>query len=262
MVFRLSEQDGLRGKMKLPFRAVLMNMLEDVQGEAQEIAYGPFEILTVGMRVEDFLAGGRQLQNHVRVGLKRRELWESKASPSSARHPDFRRFPRLGEGDRLAKVKHDYSRDDSRVISVFNSGHFQIFHDTAPALGKGDEIAHIADGGKFYPQGYNIRVVGMKVPVYDPQHPDRNPDCGKAYQRAGVEACPQGKSQTCHRPEPGGGGKAPDLVLAGDQDSAGPQNPMPLMTWAGIRPASEAPVISWIKRPTIMARVEPRHTTR
>lgn len=129
----------------------------------------------------------------------------------------------MGEGDRLAKVKHDYSRDDSRVISVFNSGHFQIFHDTAPALGKGDEIAHIADGGKFYPQGYNIRVVGMKVPVYDPQHPDRNPDCGKAYQRAGVEACPQGKSQTCHRPEPGGGGKAPDLVLAGDQDSASPQ---------------------------------------
>lgn len=57
VVFRLSEQDGLRGKMKLPFRAVLMNMLEDVQGEAQEIAYGPFEILTVGMRVEDFLAG-------------------------------------------------------------------------------------------------------------------------------------------------------------------------------------------------------------
>lgn len=55
VVLRLSEQDGLRGRIRLPFEGVLMNMLEDVEREAQELAYGPFEILTVGMRVKDFL---------------------------------------------------------------------------------------------------------------------------------------------------------------------------------------------------------------
>lgn len=55
IVFRLSEQDGLRGCVRLPFKGVLMNMLEDVEGEAESLSFKPFEILTVGMRVEDYL---------------------------------------------------------------------------------------------------------------------------------------------------------------------------------------------------------------
>lgn len=56
VVFRLSEQDGVRGTWKLPAPMVPMNMLEDVEGEAvEEISYLPFEILTVGVKVEDFL---------------------------------------------------------------------------------------------------------------------------------------------------------------------------------------------------------------
>ena len=55
VVFRLSEQDGMRGEVKLPFKGYLMNMLEDMEGETDTISYKPFEILTVGMPVEEFL---------------------------------------------------------------------------------------------------------------------------------------------------------------------------------------------------------------
>lgn len=57
VVFRLSEQDGQRGTVKLPLKGYLMNMLEDVEGEemVDRIAYKPFEILTVGVPVEEYL---------------------------------------------------------------------------------------------------------------------------------------------------------------------------------------------------------------
>lgn len=55
IVFRLSEQNGMRGSVRLPFKGYLMNMLEDMEGEADTIAYKPFEILTVGMGIEEFL---------------------------------------------------------------------------------------------------------------------------------------------------------------------------------------------------------------
>lgn len=55
IVFRLSEQDGMRGQLKLPFGAVLMNMLEDVENEADVLFYRPFEILTIGLPVEEYV---------------------------------------------------------------------------------------------------------------------------------------------------------------------------------------------------------------
>ena len=47
-VVRLSEQDGRRGQLRLPRRAQLLNLLEDVQGEDDCISYRPFEIITLG----------------------------------------------------------------------------------------------------------------------------------------------------------------------------------------------------------------------
>lgn len=48
-VIRLSEQDGKRGKIKLPKKVKLLNMLEDIEGETDTIEYKPFEILTIGI---------------------------------------------------------------------------------------------------------------------------------------------------------------------------------------------------------------------
>lgn len=61
VVLRLSEQDGLRGRLELPFRGVLMNLLEDVEGEVKSLSFKPFEILTIGLPVEEYLkeAGDR-----------------------------------------------------------------------------------------------------------------------------------------------------------------------------------------------------------
>ncbi|MCC8016486.1 MAG: glycosyl hydrolase-related protein [Clostridiales bacterium] len=50
IVFRLSEQNGSRGSIKLGKKVKLLNMLEDVQGETDVIEYKPFEILTIGMK--------------------------------------------------------------------------------------------------------------------------------------------------------------------------------------------------------------------
>lgn len=49
-VIRLSEQDGKSGKIKLGKRVKLLNMLEDVIGEADVIEYKPFEIITIGVK--------------------------------------------------------------------------------------------------------------------------------------------------------------------------------------------------------------------
>ncbi|MCD7872077.1 MAG: glycosyl hydrolase-related protein, partial [Clostridiales bacterium] len=50
IVFRLSEQNGSRGSIKLGKKVKLLNMLEDMQGETDVIEYKPFEILTIGMK--------------------------------------------------------------------------------------------------------------------------------------------------------------------------------------------------------------------
>ncbi len=48
-VIRLSEQDGKRGEIKLPFKVKLLNMLEDIEGETDTIEFKPFEIVTIGI---------------------------------------------------------------------------------------------------------------------------------------------------------------------------------------------------------------------
>ncbi len=48
-VLRLCEQDGKRGVIKLSNKVRILNMLEDVEGEATEISYKPFEIITIGI---------------------------------------------------------------------------------------------------------------------------------------------------------------------------------------------------------------------
>ncbi|MBO6241671.1 MAG: alpha-mannosidase [Butyrivibrio sp.] len=48
-VIRLSEQNGCRGKVKLPRKVTIMNMLEDIEKETDEISYSPFEIITVSV---------------------------------------------------------------------------------------------------------------------------------------------------------------------------------------------------------------------
>ncbi len=48
-VVRLSEQDGNRGEIKLPYKVKLLNMLEDVEGETDIIEFKPFEIITIGL---------------------------------------------------------------------------------------------------------------------------------------------------------------------------------------------------------------------
>ena len=52
LVVRLSEQNGARGELRLPRRARLPNMLEDVTGEADMIEYSPYEIITLGFETE------------------------------------------------------------------------------------------------------------------------------------------------------------------------------------------------------------------
>ena len=48
-VIRLSEQDGKRGRIKLDRSVKLLNMLEEVIGEADTVEYKPFEIITLGI---------------------------------------------------------------------------------------------------------------------------------------------------------------------------------------------------------------------
>lgn len=48
-VIRLSEQNGKRGKIMLKNKVKLLNMLEEIEGETDVIAYKPFEIITLGI---------------------------------------------------------------------------------------------------------------------------------------------------------------------------------------------------------------------
>lgn len=47
IIFRLSEQNGHRGSIKLPETMKTMNMLEDIEGETDTICYTPFELITI-----------------------------------------------------------------------------------------------------------------------------------------------------------------------------------------------------------------------
>ena len=49
IVIRLSEQDGRRTTVRFPFTVRVLNMLEDTEREASEVAVHPFEILTLGI---------------------------------------------------------------------------------------------------------------------------------------------------------------------------------------------------------------------
>lgn len=49
IVFRLSEQNGKRGRIMLKNKARLLNMLEEIEGETDVIEYKPFEIITIGI---------------------------------------------------------------------------------------------------------------------------------------------------------------------------------------------------------------------
>ncbi|MBR6029557.1 MAG: alpha-mannosidase [Clostridia bacterium] len=49
LILRLSEQDGRRGSFSLGRRVKLLNLLEDVEGEAETVAFRPFEIVTIGV---------------------------------------------------------------------------------------------------------------------------------------------------------------------------------------------------------------------
>lgn len=51
IVYRLSEQNGCRGRLDLKKKYCIMNMLEDVLGEAQAVDYKPFEILTIAEKL-------------------------------------------------------------------------------------------------------------------------------------------------------------------------------------------------------------------
>lgn len=51
VVIRFSEQNGRRGRISLPRKVTLMNMLEDREKEVQEIPYTPFEIITLALEV-------------------------------------------------------------------------------------------------------------------------------------------------------------------------------------------------------------------
>ncbi len=48
VVYRLCEQNGARGTLRLPQRAKILNLLEDIEGESDIIEYAPFEFITLG----------------------------------------------------------------------------------------------------------------------------------------------------------------------------------------------------------------------
>ncbi len=51
IVFRLSEQDGKRGKIALDGEYTIMNMLEDEISKSNTISYSPFEIITIAKEI-------------------------------------------------------------------------------------------------------------------------------------------------------------------------------------------------------------------
>ena len=54
IIIRLSEQNGKRGIIKNIGNFTVMNMIEDIEYFADEYHYKPFEIITIGIRADDF----------------------------------------------------------------------------------------------------------------------------------------------------------------------------------------------------------------
>lgn len=54
IVIRLSEQDGRRGKITLPYEFYVLDMLENVKYKTKEYSFKPFEIVTIGIDVDNF----------------------------------------------------------------------------------------------------------------------------------------------------------------------------------------------------------------
>lgn len=52
LVIRLSEQDGARGKVKLPMTCMVLNMLEDELRKTEVFTYHPFELITLGIPLD------------------------------------------------------------------------------------------------------------------------------------------------------------------------------------------------------------------
>lgn len=52
IVFRLSEQDGRRGRVELDGEYLKLNMLEDEEGKLTSLEYSPFEIITIAKEVQ------------------------------------------------------------------------------------------------------------------------------------------------------------------------------------------------------------------
>ena len=52
LVLRLSEQDGRRLSLAFPRPVILLNMLEDREGETACLSVRPFEIVTVGVPLD------------------------------------------------------------------------------------------------------------------------------------------------------------------------------------------------------------------
>lgn len=52
LVVRLSEQDGGRGILRFPKPVTMLNMLEDAEGQSDTIPYRPFEIITLGIPMD------------------------------------------------------------------------------------------------------------------------------------------------------------------------------------------------------------------
>ena len=51
IVVRLCEQNGARGRIKLPQKVSVLNMLEDEIGKTETVEYAPFEIITLGFEI-------------------------------------------------------------------------------------------------------------------------------------------------------------------------------------------------------------------
>ncbi len=51
IVVRLCEQNGVRGRIKLPEKVSVLNMLEDEIGKTETVEYAPFEIITLGFEI-------------------------------------------------------------------------------------------------------------------------------------------------------------------------------------------------------------------
>jgi len=52
LIIRLSEQNGTRGRIRFPMPVVLLNMLEDEENRCNVIDYRPFEIITLGIPLD------------------------------------------------------------------------------------------------------------------------------------------------------------------------------------------------------------------